>query len=137
MKGIPIVACAILFPLMSAAAQAQAPTPAAPAPAAAGPAAPAQPGVVLTMQQTIDEALDNGDDNRLLAASLALARFLHQENVSHNLWGLAGSAGLGYNLPGGDPNVVRGLVRRTDAAPGGWTDDEVVDRRARIVGMKS
>ena len=99
MKGILIVVCAALIPVLPAAAQEQAPAPAAAA-------APASPAVVLTLQQSIDEALANGDDNRLLQANLDLGRAQHAENVSRNSWGLSATAGAGYNLPGGDSGVL-------------------------------
>ncbi|HUJ76953.1 MAG TPA: TolC family protein, partial [bacterium] len=75
---------------------------AAPAPGAT--AAPTLP--VVSIQQSIDEALANGDDNHLLVANLELSRSQHLENVSKNSWGLNGSAGAGYNLPGGDAGVL-------------------------------
>jgi len=86
----------MLLPLLPIAAQEKAPAP----------AAQAAPLVVLSLQQSSDEAMTNGYDNRLLKDNLLLARFQHAENVSHNSWGLGGSAGLGYNLPGGDNGVL-------------------------------
>ncbi len=96
MKGISIVACAILLGILPVAAQESTPAPAASAP----------PAPVLTLSQSIDAALANGDDYRLLQANLDLARSQHAENVSRNSWGLSGSAGAGYNLPGGDSGVL-------------------------------
>ena len=95
MKSILVAAGTMLLSILPAAAQQQAP----------GPSGPAAPAAVVTLSQSIDEALANGDDNRLLKANLDLARAQHAENVSRNSWGLGASAGAGYNLPGGDPNV--------------------------------
>jgi outer membrane protein TolC len=57
---------------------------------------------VVTLKQSIAEALSNGDDSKLLQANLDLGRAQHLENVSKNSWALGGSAAGGYNLPGGN-----------------------------------
>ena len=79
-------------------------------PAQAAPAPSSQtPGVapsVVSLSQSIDEALANGDDYKLLQENLELGRSQHLENVSKNSWGLSGSAGAGYNVPGGDSGVL-------------------------------
>jgi len=60
----------------------------------------------LTLEKSISAALANGDDNMLLQASLALGKSQYGESVSLNSWGLSGSAGAGYNLPGGNAGVL-------------------------------
>ena len=107
MKRIVPIACALLVALLPAAAQEQAPAASGPAsvPGTAS-ASEAPPSAVLTLQQSIDEALANGDDNRLLQANLELSRAQHEENLSRNSWGLSATAGAGYNLPGGDRGVL-------------------------------
>ncbi|HTZ53357.1 MAG TPA: TolC family protein, partial [Spirochaetia bacterium] len=95
MKSILALAGTMLLTILPAAAQ-----------QAADASGPGQSAPVLTLPQSIDEALANGDDNRLLRANLELARSQHAENVSRNSWGLGGSAGAGYNLPGGDTGVL-------------------------------
>ena len=88
MKGtyVVIVVLAGLFPALHGVAQQSAP--------------------VLSLEQTISAALANGDDYMLLQANLALGKSQHEENVSRNSWALSGSAGAGYNLPGGDAGVL-------------------------------
>ncbi len=51
----------------------------------------------ITLQQTIDAALANGDNWKILQGSLAVTRAGHAENVSRNSLTLAGNAGAGYN----------------------------------------
>lgn len=99
MKSISIVTCAVFLSILPAAAQET-------APATAAPAAPAPAMPVLTLPQSIDAALANGDDYRLLQANLDLARYQHAENVSRNSWALGGSAGAGYNVASGDKDVL-------------------------------
>ncbi len=98
MKRAILIVAASLVPILGAVAQA-----ASPSPLTAG---PTPEGPVVSLQQSIDEAMANGDDNHLLIANLALGRSQHLENVSHNSWGLSGLAGAGYNLPGGDSGVL-------------------------------
>ncbi len=52
---------------------------------------------VITLQQTIDAALANGDNYKILQGNLAVSRAQHQENISKNSLTLAGSVGAGYN----------------------------------------
>ncbi len=52
---------------------------------------------VVTLQQSIDAALANGDAYRILAGNLSVARAQHEENVSKNSMALSGSLGAGYN----------------------------------------
>jgi outer membrane protein TolC len=52
---------------------------------------------VITLQQTIDAALANGDNYKILQGNLAVTRAGHLENVSRNSLTLAGTAGAGYN----------------------------------------
>ena len=107
MKTGVLIAAVCLLPVVGAHAQAAAPAPmpAAPSASPVTPAAPSAGATVVSRQQSIEEALANGDDNRLLVANLALSTSQHLENVSRNSWGLSGSAGAGYNLPGGDSGV--------------------------------
>jgi outer membrane protein TolC len=52
---------------------------------------------VITLQQTIDAALANGDNWKILQGNLAVTRAGHYENVSKNSLGLTASASAGYN----------------------------------------
>jgi outer membrane protein TolC len=52
---------------------------------------------VITLQQTIDAALANGDNWKILQGNLAATRAGHYENVSKNSLGLSASASAGYN----------------------------------------
>ena len=52
---------------------------------------------VITLQQTIDAALANGDSYRILQGNLAVGRAQYNENVSKNSLTLDGSVGAGYN----------------------------------------
>jgi outer membrane protein len=63
------------------------------------PSAPqaSSPAPVITLQQTIDAALANGDNWKILRGTLAVTRAGYQENVSKNSLTLGGSAEAGYN----------------------------------------
>jgi outer membrane protein TolC len=76
MKRPVIFFLAALLPLLHLAAQGAAP--------------------VITLQQGIDAALTNGDDNKVLQGNLDIARAQHALNVSRNSFTLAGSGG--YNV---------------------------------------
>jgi outer membrane protein TolC len=52
---------------------------------------------VITLQQSIDAALANGDNWKILEGNLAATRAGHAENVSKNSLGLSASASAGYN----------------------------------------
>ncbi len=52
---------------------------------------------VITLQQTLDAALANGDNWKILQGNLAVTRAGHAENVSKNSLGLSASASAGYN----------------------------------------
>jgi outer membrane protein len=52
---------------------------------------------VITLQQSIDSALANGDNYKILQGSLSVVRAQHAENVSRNSLSLAASLGAGYN----------------------------------------
>jgi len=52
---------------------------------------------MITLQQSLDAALANGDNWRILQGSLAATRAQHAENVSKNSFGLSASAAAGYN----------------------------------------
>jgi outer membrane protein TolC len=73
-------------------------------PLVAGSAQDAVP--VVTLSQSLDAALANGDDAKILKANLAVSRAQHAENVSRNSFTLGGSAGAGYNYPAGDTKVL-------------------------------
>ncbi|HEY9594663.1 MAG TPA: TolC family protein [Spirochaetia bacterium] len=61
---------------------------------------------VVTLSESIDAALANGFDNRILQATLDASRAQYAETVSKNSLGLAGTAAAGYNYPFGDAAVV-------------------------------
>lgn len=52
---------------------------------------------VITLQQSLDAALANGDNYKILQGSLSVVRAQHAENVSRNSLSLAASLGAGYN----------------------------------------
>ncbi|MCX7037729.1 MAG: TolC family protein [Spirochaetes bacterium] len=97
MKRFMIVLLAALVPLLAGTAQDSAP--------------------LITLQQSIDAALANGDDNKVLQGNLDVARAQHALNVSKNSFTLAGSAGYGQSWPFGDPTLVSGM--RSAGASGG------------------
>jgi outer membrane protein len=70
------------------------------------PAVAQETAPVITLSQSLDAALSNGDDAKLLKANLAVGRAQHAENVSKNAFTLGGSAGAGYNYPAGDSKVL-------------------------------
>jgi outer membrane protein len=57
---------------------------------------------VVTLQQSIDATLANGDDNRILKGNLDVARAQHALNVSKNSLSLGAAAGYAENWPFGD-----------------------------------
>lgn len=52
---------------------------------------------VITLQQSIDAALANGDNYKILQGNLSVTRAQHAENVSKNSLTLSGTLGAGYN----------------------------------------
>ncbi len=78
-----------------------------------------EPLPVITLQQSIDAALANGDNYRILQGNLAVTRSLYAEAVSKNSLTLAGSlgAGYGYTLFPGDQTVA--TDRFSSLAPSG------------------
>jgi outer membrane protein TolC len=60
---------------------------------------------VITLPQSIDAALANGADNRILAGNLGVAQAQHALNVSHNSFALAASAGYGQVFSYGNPTL--------------------------------
>ena len=52
---------------------------------------------VITLPQSIDAALANGDNWKILQGDLSVTRAQHAENVSKNSLGLSASASAGYN----------------------------------------
>ncbi len=92
MRTPTFIIALLLLPVLGATAQqaqaqATAPQPAAP---------------TITLQQSIDTALANGDDNKILAGNLEVARAQHALNVSHNALTLGASAGYGQDWLYGD-----------------------------------
>ncbi len=85
-KRIAIVLLTALCPLLSAAAQESVP--------------------VVTLQQSIDAALANGDDVRILQRSLDVSRAQHALNVSRNSLSLAASAGYGATSDFGNKALI-------------------------------
>jgi outer membrane protein len=88
MKTPALVLLMALLPLLSLAAQAAAPA--------------------ITVQQSIDAALANGDDNKVLQGGLEAARAQHALNVSKNAFTLSGSAGYNVGTPYGSTAVLAG-----------------------------
>ena len=54
---------------------------------------------VITLDQCIQTALAQGDDNRILQANLDVSRAQHALNVSRDSLSLSGNAGYGQNFP--------------------------------------
>lgn len=75
-----------VFPLLSTAAQESVP--------------------VVTLEQSIDVTLSNGDDIKILQRNLDVSRAQHALNVSRNSLSLAGSAGYGAIWPFGTEALV-------------------------------
>ena len=61
---------------------------------------------VITLQQSIDAALANGDNFKVLQGSLSVVRAQHAENVSKNSLTLSGTLGAGYNYSFGDKELA-------------------------------
>ena len=61
---------------------------------------------VITLQQSIDAALANGESNRILGGNLSVVRAQHAENVSKNSLTLAGNLGGGYNYSFGNQTLA-------------------------------
>ncbi len=89
MKGFVICLLAALVPLVAGTAQDSAP--------------------LITLQQSIDTALANGDDNKVLQGNLDVARAQHALNISKNSFTLAGSAGYGQSWTVGDAELLSQL----------------------------
>jgi len=60
---------------------------------------------VVSLSESIDAALANGFDNKILQATLDVSRAQYAETVSKNALGLAGTAAAGYNYPFGNSAV--------------------------------
>jgi hypothetical protein len=58
---------------------------------------------LVNLQQSIDAALANGDDSRILQENLDVARAQHALKVSKNSFTLAASAGYGQAWTFGEP----------------------------------
>ena len=102
MKGLAIILLGALIPVLSAAAQASAP--------------------FISLSQSIEAALAQGYDNRILQGNLAIGRAQHAVNESKNGFALGGSAGLGYIYPSGDSAVLAakgsGLISASGSVQG-------------------
>ena len=61
---------------------------------------------VMALQQSIDAALANGDDNKVLQGNLDVARAQHALNVSRNSFTLSGSGGYNFSTNYGPPNYL-------------------------------
>ncbi len=85
MKRAGLVLLTLLMPLAGAAAQQAVP--------------------VMGLSQVIDAALANGDDNKILAGNLDVARAQHALNVARNALSLSANAGYGETLLYGDPTL--------------------------------
>lgn len=99
-KRIAIILLTALCPLLSAAAQESVP--------------------VITLQQSIDAALSNGDDVKILQRNLDVSRAQHALNVSRNSLSLAGSAGYGATLDFGNQGLIdiKAVSSPLSTAPG-------------------
>ena len=73
---------------------------------------------VITLQQSIDATLANGDDNKILQGNLDISRAQHALNVSRNSLSLAGSAGYAGNWGFGNPAMVTSMASPLSAAAG-------------------
>jgi outer membrane protein TolC len=87
-KRIAVICLAAFCPLLSATAQAQESVP------------------VVTLEQSIDAAIANGDDVRILQRNLDVTRAQHALNVSRNSLSLAGSAGYGVTSDFGNEALI-------------------------------
>jgi outer membrane protein len=61
---------------------------------------------VITLSQSIDAALANGDENKILQRNLDVGRAQHALNVSRNSLSLTGAAGYGANWGFGDSTLI-------------------------------
>ncbi len=78
---------------------------------------------LISLQQSIDAALANGDDNKVLQGGLDVARAQHALNVSKNSFSLSGSAGYQQDWLAGnstlkDSKVLGSTVLSTAAQAG-------------------
>jgi outer membrane protein TolC len=69
---------------------------------------------VITLQQSLDATLANGDDNKILNGNLEITRAQHALNISKNSLTLSGAAGYGANWPLGDDSL---LAQRAVSSP--------------------
>lgn len=86
MKRTGIVLLVLLLPLLPAVSQESTPT--------------------ITLQQSIDAALTNGDDNKILTGNLDVARAKLALSISQNSLTLSGSAGYIYGSPFDNAGVL-------------------------------
>ncbi len=74
---------------------------------------------VITLQQSIDAALANGDDNKVLQGNLDAARAQHALNVSKNSFTLGGSAGYVVAAPYGQYSSSLPIASAGGSSPQG------------------
>jgi outer membrane protein len=99
MRRAVLIVAATLVPVLGLFAQAASPSPASggTAPGGSSAAEPTAGAPVVSLQQSIDEALANGDDNKILQGNLQVARAQHALNVTKNSFSLSASAGAEQN----------------------------------------
>lgn len=120
MKTLGIMSAFILLVTSGAAAQAaggESPSPGQGAQSVPGTSAPAVP--VVTLSQSIDSALAQGDDNKILQRNLEIARAQHALNVSRDSLTLGGSLGYSASTTFGTPGLSQGGAASSLASPQG------------------
>jgi outer membrane protein TolC len=73
---------------------------------------------VITLQQSIDATLANGDDNKILRGNLDIARAQHALNVSRNSLSLGASAGYAGDWGFGSSSLLGSVTNPLTSAPG-------------------
>ncbi len=73
---------------------------------------------VITLQQSIDATLANGQDAKILQWNLEISRAQHALNVSRNSLSLSANAGYGMTWPFGPAGLQAGLTSPISAADG-------------------
>ena len=99
MKGLAVILLCAFIPVLAAAAQESAP--------------------LISLSQSIEAALAQGYDNRILQGNLEIGRAQHAENESKNGFALGGSVGLGYTDTSGDSAVLAAKGSALTSASGG------------------
>ncbi len=83
------------------------------------PGTSAQAVTVVTLSQSIDSALAQGDDNKILQRNLEIARAQHALNVSKDSFTLGGSLGYNASTTFGTPGLSQGGAGSSLASPQG------------------